>query len=70
MAGSLADATARALQVREDAPRRSGDPPTSICDPSRANTILGWKPKYDLRAMARTAWQWHSTHPDGFATTA
>ena len=54
--------------TREDAPRRAGDPPISICDPSRANTILKWTPQHDLTAMARTAWAWHSTHPDGFAT--
>lgn len=53
---------------RENAPRRAGDPALSICDPSRANTILNWTPAFDLEAMARTAWAWHSTHPDGYAT--
>lgn len=47
-------------------PRRSGDPAKSYCDPSRANTILKWRPQFDLDAMAETAWKWHSTHPNGF----
>jgi UDP-glucose 4-epimerase len=55
---------------REDAPRRAGDPAISICDPSRANSLLNWTPAFDLDAMAKTAWEWHSKHPDGFATAS
>ncbi|HEY5586120.1 MAG TPA: UDP-glucose 4-epimerase, partial [Ruminiclostridium sp.] len=29
--------------------------------------ILGWKPKYnDLNKIIETAWNWHSTHPNGY----
>lgn len=46
--------------------RRSGDPAMSIASPARANSMLSWKAKYSLKDMARTAWQWHVSHPDGF----
>ncbi|MFA5926890.1 MAG: UDP-glucose 4-epimerase [Patescibacteria group bacterium] len=47
--------------------RRSGDPAVSYCDPSRAGTVLGWKASHDLSNMAKTAWDWHSKHPEGYA---
>jgi UDP-glucose-4-epimerase GalE len=43
---------------RRMAPRRSGDPPELVADPSRARTELGWKARRSLRDMVRTAWQW------------
>lgn len=49
-----------------DSPRRSGDPSVSISDPSKANTTLDWQAKFSLEEMAKTAWAWHSGHPDGF----
>lgn len=40
-------------------PRRPGDPPTLIADPTRAQRELGWKPRYDkLRPMIATSWDW------------
>ena len=50
----------------KDAPRRSGDPTISISDPSKANRVLNWKARYNLDDMAKTAWKWHSTHPNGY----
>lgn len=41
-------------------PRRSGDVSISIADSSKANKILGWKAKYRLDEMSKTAWNWHS----------
>jgi UDP-glucose 4-epimerase len=46
--------------------RRTGDPVKSFADPSRANILLGWKTQYSLDDMARTAWNWHSSHPNGY----
>lgn len=47
--------------------RRPGDPPVLIADATRLKTRLGWKPKYtDVRDIVRTAWKWHSTHPNGY----
>ncbi|MCX6812682.1 MAG: UDP-glucose 4-epimerase [Candidatus Berkelbacteria bacterium] len=39
-------------------PRRSGDPAISISDPRKAEKVLNWKAKYNLRDMAETAWKW------------
>ncbi|HWF64510.1 MAG TPA: UDP-glucose 4-epimerase GalE [Rhizomicrobium sp.] len=48
----------RALPVRE-APRRPGDPPTLISDPSRIKKTLGWKPVHDdLEGIIRSAFEW------------
>lgn len=51
------------------APRRAGDAPTLIADSRRAHSVLGWQPRYvDLEAIVATAWNWHRTHPQGYAT--
>lgn len=46
------------LPVREG-PRRAGDPPTLISDPSRIKAALGWKPVHDdLDGIIRSAIAW------------
>ncbi|MDP2895103.1 MAG: UDP-glucose 4-epimerase GalE [bacterium] len=43
------------------APRRPGDPAVLVADPSRAATVLGWKPRLSsLHRIVETAWDWHS----------
>ncbi len=50
-----------------DAPRRPGDPDTLVASAEKAVNILGWKPKYnDLNKIIETAWNWHSSHPNGY----
>ncbi len=50
-------------------PRRSGDLPVLVADSAKAKAELGWVPQYDnLRRIIETAWAWHSTHPQGYAT--
>ena len=45
-----------------DAPRREGDPPALVADPSLARQMLGWEPCHSsLEEIVRTAWRWHST---------
>jgi UDP-glucose-4-epimerase GalE len=39
-------------------PRRPGDPPALVADPSRAETLLHWKAKRSLRESVSTAWNW------------
>lgn len=63
--------TARQVTGREIraevAPRRPGDPAVLIADYQRARDVLGWKPRYgDLETIIRTAWEWHSKHPEGY----
>jgi UDP-arabinose 4-epimerase len=44
-------------------PRRAGDPPELVADPSRAKSILGWTAEYqDLKRIVETAWAWAERH--------
>ena len=46
----------------ELAPRRAGDPPELVADPSRARVVLGWTPRYGrLETIVDHAWKWHAT---------
>ncbi|GCE04144.1 UDP-glucose 4-epimerase GalE [Dictyobacter aurantiacus] len=47
-------------------PRRAGDPVAIWADSSKAQRELNWKPQYTLEDIVRTAWKWHSTHPNGY----
>ena len=48
--------------------RRAGDPPELIADARRAREELGWIPKYtDIDEIVKTAWNWHKSHPHGYA---
>jgi UDP-arabinose 4-epimerase len=40
------------------APRRPGDPPALLADPTRALSVLGWKARRDLSTITTTAWNW------------
>jgi UDP-arabinose 4-epimerase len=41
------------------APRRAGDPPMLIADPSLAKSTLGWEAKWtDIDAIIASAWRW------------
>lgn len=40
-------------------PRREGDPPSLVADPSLAAEVLGWRAeRRDVREMVRPAWNW------------
>jgi UDP-glucose 4-epimerase len=53
----------------EERPRRAGDPPVLVASPDLLVRDLAWSPRYtDIDAIIRTAWEWHSTHPSGYAT--
>jgi UDP-glucose-4-epimerase GalE len=47
-------------------PRRGGDPPVLISDPTRAEELLRWKAHRSLREIISTAWRW-SQRARGFA---
>lgn len=40
------------------APRRAGDPPVLIADPSRAQELLRWRALRPFRDIVSTAWKW------------
>ena len=50
----------------ELAPRRPGDPVALFADNQRAKDLLGWIPEAGLDEILRSAWIWHSSHPDGY----
>ncbi|MGH9560379.1 MAG: UDP-glucose 4-epimerase GalE [Terracidiphilus sp.] len=37
---------------------RPGDPPVLYADSAKARAVLGWHPRYDLRDILYTAWNW------------
>jgi len=46
----------------KDAPRRAGDPPVLVADPTKARQLLKWQPQYsDLDTIIQSAWKWHSS---------
>jgi UDP-glucose-4-epimerase GalE len=60
------DVTGHPIPTREG-PRRAGDPPELVADPSAAKRVLGWEAKYrDVRSIIETAWRWHSENPHGY----
>ncbi len=56
---AVQDITGRSVPWRPK-PRRPGDPPVLIADPSRAHQILRWKAQRPLERIVSTAWQWMS----------
>jgi UDP-glucose-4-epimerase GalE len=40
------------------APRREGDPPRLVADPSLAEKVLRWRAKHLLEQIVATAWKW------------
>ena len=46
--------------------RRSGDIATSLADPTKANSELGWRADRNLQSMIVDAWKWQSKNPNGF----
>lgn len=51
------------------APRRAGDPAKLVASPEKIERVLGWKSKYEnIEDIIATAWTWHQSHPNGFAS--
>jgi UDP-glucose 4-epimerase len=47
-------------------PRRAGDAAECYCDPTRANTELGWRAVRSLDDICRDAWNWQTRNPGGY----
>jgi UDP-glucose 4-epimerase len=56
------------IKIRVQAgPRRSGDPAVLVASSSMAGSELGWRPRYpSLKSIISSAWDWTSTHPQGY----
>lgn len=53
----------------EFADRRPGDPAELVADVRKAKHVLGWQAEYtDIRRTISTAWNWHQSHPRGYAS--
>ena len=48
---------------RVQSPRRPGDPPALVADPSRAQQLLQWKATRSLEDIVATAWRWMERTP-------
>lgn len=47
--------------------RRAGDPAVLVASSEKARKILGWVPKFtDVEEVIKSAWNFHSTHENGF----
>jgi len=52
----------------EVTPRRPGDAAMLVADATRIRHDLGWSPQIPaLRDIIASAWEWHRTHPHGYA---
>jgi UDP-glucose 4-epimerase len=50
------------------APRRPGDAPRLVASADKIQRELGWEPKHPLLSdIISSAWEWHRTHPHGYA---
>ncbi|MFY9675795.1 MAG: UDP-glucose 4-epimerase GalE [Terriglobales bacterium] len=47
---------------RKIGPRRPGDPPALIADPTKANQLLGWTAKRNLTDIVNSAWNFMRKH--------
>jgi len=65
VARAFEKASGRAVPHRVVA-RRPGDIAACWADPTRAQAVLEWMPRFDLDAMCRDAWRWQSQNPDGY----
>jgi UDP-arabinose 4-epimerase len=55
-------AVTRCVVRTRNAPRRPGDPPALVADPTRAGAMLGWQPQIsDLETIVATAARWHAS---------
>jgi UDP-glucose-4-epimerase GalE len=47
--------------------RRPGDPARLVASSDKIRRELGWEPEIrELRDIVKTAWKWHSAHPEGY----
>jgi UDP-glucose 4-epimerase len=46
------------LLICEKGERRAGDPAEVWCDSSKAERVLGWKSRFGIKDILRSAWEW------------
>jgi UDP-glucose-4-epimerase GalE len=50
-------ATGQAVR-RKMEPRRPGDPPALVADPSKSQKVLGWTAQHNIADIVSSAWEW------------
>lgn len=60
------EVTGKKILVQEKE-RRAGDPPILYASAEKIKKELGWQPKYELKDMIQSAWDWHKNNRDGYA---
>ena len=51
-----------------EGPRRPGDAPRLVASSAGIRRELGWKPEHPtLEEIVASAWEWHRSHPQGYA---
>lgn len=51
--------------------RRAGDAPELVAASEKIRRELGWQPRVtELDTIVASAWEWHRSHPQGYATQA
>lgn len=51
--------------------RRPGDPPVLVASSEKIRRELRWEPRHGgLQEIIQSAWEWHQTHPQGYASEA
>jgi UDP-glucose 4-epimerase len=43
-----------------EAGRREGDAPILVADNRKAREVLGWRPRFELEDIVKSAWEWHT----------
>ena len=46
--------------------RREGDVASSVAEPQKANSKLGWRAELSIEDACRDSWAWQSTNPEGY----
>ena len=65
--GMAKEVTGRAIKSIP-AERRPGDPAVLVASFEKIARELGFEPRFpELRTIIETAWNWHSSHPNGYA---
>ena len=50
-----------------ESPRRPGDSARLVASPTRIMSELGWKPTHtNMQEILSSAWEWHTSHPNGY----
>ncbi|MDP3728850.1 MAG: UDP-glucose 4-epimerase GalE [bacterium] len=59
------EVTGKKISIQEKE-RRAGDPPVLYASAEKIKKELGWQPRYELKDMIQSAWDWHKINLKGY----